>query len=343
MEKGLTPREPGAVSAREPEALSISPAYVQQTVKSIALLQDMVRSLLIRGRDYGRTPGTASDGLWDPGANLITAGFNCYFGQRRVLRIVDDDERMSVIVEVPVISRSSGNEVGSGIGAASTLEVKYKYRWLYPLELKELGYTDEQIRSLKTDNKVKAHQGKRRIENPERGELLNTLIKQASKRGEVDAAEALPGVASTLRELFNPEDNKEQGPRWQRYWGEVSRLGVSESESYEKLGVTSMQDWLAKGRSLDDALDILRGKQPTKTEETPKDSAGPTVEGEGFHIDVDFLKKALKARHWSEDTCKSYLAKYKVSIEGTLTEVLSRLSRQQAEEFTKELSNPPRA
>ncbi len=280
-------RQTGEIIEMEPEALSVSPAYVQETTKSIALLQDMTKSLLKRGRDFGRTPGTASDGLWDPGASLIIAGFNCYVGQRRVLRLVDEEDKISVIVEVPIISRQTGKEVGTGVGAASTLETKYKYRWLYPAELKEAGYTEEQIAGLKTDKK---HQGRYRTDNPEHGELLNTLVKQASKRAEVDAAEALPGVASVLREMFNPEkqdaqrrppdgsqpatdnrppdagppgaESETEGEDWTGFWGETRRLGCADAKAvHDKLQVGSIKDdWLAKGKTLKQALEILRGK-----------------------------------------------------------------------------------
>ncbi len=290
-----TTTRPGEVAKREPGEtvpLSVSPAYVQETIKSLALLQGMTRDLLKRGRDYGRTPGTASDGLWDPGASLIIAGFNCYAGQRRVLSLIDQEDKISLIVEVPLINRLSGEEVGSGVGAASTLETKYKYRWLYESELKELGYTPEQITSLKTSKK---HPGKYRVDNMERGELLNTLVKQASKRGEVDAAEALPGVASVLREMFDPEKQggrgkggegeggeEYQGARWQRYWGEVRRLGYTDQEMYAKLGVQHMKDWLARGRSLDEALDVLRGKKPAGAgNQQEGGSEGSPGEGEG--------------------------------------------------------------
>ncbi len=281
-------RQTGEIIELEPEALAVSPAYVQETTKSIALLQDMTRNLLKRGRDFGRTPGTASDGLWDPGASLIIAGFNCYVGQRRVLRLVDEEDKISVIVEVPIISRQTGKEVGTGVGAASTLETKYKYRWQYPSELKETGYTEEQITSLKTDKK---HQGRYRIDNPEHGELLNTLVKQASKRAEVDAAEALPGVASVLREMFDPrkqegtqtpqaekasknDKGEYEGPTWQRFFGEIRRLGYTDQEAHQKLGVASFKDWLASGKSLEQAIEFLRGLSSPSDEkvgEAPSD------------------------------------------------------------------------
>jgi len=280
----------GEVAKREPtEAvpLFVTPGYVQKTLESIDLLRDMVHNLLKRGRDYGHTPGTQGDGLWDPGASIIIAGFNCYAGQRRILNLVDNAEKIAVIVEVPIISRVSGQEVGSGVGAASTFEAAFANRWLTRDELKEFGFTDEQIATLRTDKK---HPNKWKIDNPDRLGLLNSLVKRASKRGEVDAAEALPGVASALREMFNPEKSEGrskagqgesgeeyEGPRWQRFWGECSRLGYTEPEVHAKLKVRSMKDWLAKGRSLDEALDVLRGKKPLEGVEQRR----PGGEGDG--------------------------------------------------------------
>jgi len=297
-------RETGEIIEREPEALSVSPAYVQETTKSIALLQEMTRTLLKRGRDYGRTPGTVSDGLWDPGASLIIAGFNCYAGQRRVLSLVDEENKIAVIIEVPILSRQSGKEVGTGVGAASTLEAKYTNLWLYPSELKEVGYTDDQIETLKTSKK---HPGKRCIENLDRGGLLNTLIKQASKRAEVDAAQALPGVASVLREMFDPRKQEEagsqkekgeyEGPVWQRFWGEVRRLGLTDAEAHAKLGVISMKVWLNNGHSLDEALDILRGNEVTApvppSPKAEKRAPGPSAERPQFPQDPEQVTQDL--------------------------------------------------
>ena len=62
------------------------------------------------------------------------------------------------------------------------------------------------------------------------------------------------------------------------------------------------------------------------------------IEGEGFHIDLTWLKETLKALKWSDETTRSFLAnKFHIDTKGTVAEVLARLTREQAEEFTKEL------
>jgi len=69
-------------------------------------------------------------------------------------------------------------------------------------------------------------------------------------------------------------------------------------------------------------------------------SPDETVEGEGFHIDPTWLKESLQELKWSDDTAKTFLAsQYKVSPQGTLGDVISRLTREQAEEFVKEIQD----
>jgi hypothetical protein len=271
--------------ARVP-APRITPEAIQETMQSIALLQGMVKDLLIRGIDYGRIPGTPQDSLWDPGASQIISAFNCYPGERRMLKLEDSTEKIVVCIEVPIISRATGQVVSTGIGAASTLETKYKYRWVP--NPPEWGYDEAAIKTFKT-KRGKDDEGNEtmlyRIPNPEYSELLNTIIKMSSKRAEVDAAESLPGVSSVLRQIFSGRKvarGEYEGPVWQRFWGEVRRLGLTDQEAHAKLGVTSMKDWLSKGHSLDEALNILRGREPESPDESGELNRQPVIEPKLF-------------------------------------------------------------
>jgi len=90
------------------------------------------------------------------------------------------------------------------------------------------------------------------------------------------------------------------------------------------------------------------GVSPTEGKTKPRGAAPPTaehakekIEGEGFSIDPAWLDNALKEIKWSEDTAKSWLAKeFKIDTKGDLKrDVLPRLTREQAEEFVKEIQN----
>lgn len=65
----------------------------------------------------------------------------------------------------------------------------------------------------------------------------------------------------------------------------------------------------------------------------------PSLEGEGFHIDLTELDLTLKEINWTEETAKSWLARFKVDTQGKLSDVLPRLTREQAEQFVKEIQD----
>lgn len=81
--------------------------------------------------------------------------------------------------------------------------------------------------------------------------------------------------------------------------------------------------------------DAAMGKAKLEPASSAAESA---IEGEGFNIDLTWLNKTLKAIKWTEDTAKTWIASnLKVDTQGKLTDVISRLSREQAERFTREL------
>ena len=341
----------------KPRSPQVTPETIQETMQSIALLQDMVRHTLIRDVDYGRIPGTPQDSLWDPGASMIIGSFNCYCGQRRILKLEDGDSKIAVCIEVPILSRRAQQEVGSGIGAASTLETKYKYRWV--AKPQDWGYDDAAIKTFKA--KRGREDGREtmlyRIPNPEHSELLNTIIKMASKRAEVDAAESLPGVSSVLRQIFSGKAPKQErampqddytGPRWQRFWGEVTRLGLTEQEARQKLGVVSMHDWLAENHTLPEAITILRQNGNTADKEKPEESkateAYPQPMDEDFEplfadptpMNIAWLNNSIKTLKW--DAVASYVrGKYPEAKGATLGEAIHSLSLEKQAEFVAEV------
>ncbi len=273
-------------SAVGQQALVVTPEYVENTVRSLSLLRSLVHEVLQEGRDYGSVPGLP-EFLWNPGASTIISSFNCHIGQRRILSLINDGQKLSVVIEVPVIHNISQLEVGSGIGATTIAETRYKYRW--EQNPQDWGYSEEQIDKFETRERYDHTEYK--IPNPEPGELLNTVIKQASKRAEVDAAEALPGAASALKELLDPRlkkgykpsnanaptgDIDGNSPRWTAFWSQAKALldtlaeeqGIEVSAlAHRMLGIKSMKDWIKAGKSLDDAVRVL-SEQLAKQGET---------------------------------------------------------------------------
>ncbi len=260
--------------------LVVDMRYVTATKQSLEVLRTLVHTVLERDRDYGDVPGVPRDFLWEPGADQIINSFNCFPGQRRILHLTDDEDKVAAVVEVPLISRASNTEVGSGIGASSTNETKHGYRWVS--DPVEWGYPEAVLDTLKCRVDERTGVKTFRIINPDRTELLNVIVKQAAKRAKIDAAKSLPAVSGVLREMFDPK-GKSRGSRGHQrterpgdgqkdqrtdegshFWGATRNMSLSAEQVHEMLGVKSMADWLDqnKGKTLDDALKIISSKVP---------------------------------------------------------------------------------
>ena len=238
-------------------AIAVTPEYIAQTKQSLALLRNMIQEVLKDGVDYGSVPGVPEEFLWDPGASQIVAAFNAHFGEPRTVRETMTGDLIAVVVNVPIISFQTGQEVAVSVGAASTNEVKHKYRNVKKEELIDWGYTEETAGKGKKD---KWGNIKYRIPNPEPGELLNTIWKIACKRGRVGAAQLLPGVSSALREKFTGNKmakKKEPTSDWDIFWSDMTKRGLKQDDVHKMLKVKSMKDYVASGKTLEQAVNEI--------------------------------------------------------------------------------------
>lgn len=260
------------------------------------------------GLHFGKLSKNMPYGLWDPGAQDIANSFNCYFGERKILDSVDTEDTISVVLEVAVISRSSGKRVGTGVAGASTNEAKHKWRW--ERDPATQGYTKAEIAKFKYDPESQRY----RVPNPNRSELKDMIARQASKRAETDAVRSLPGVAGGLKMLFDsleggkkpaqgeakpPQEQPQaagkkggQKPRQpsQVFWGEVNKLGLTPERVHHLLGVQSINELFRRGMNEEAVLNLLKQRlqEEQASEEQPPPSDLPwettrsAVEGLGL-------------------------------------------------------------
>ena len=254
-----------------PVALQLSEQAIATVKHNIQLCEQLVKEVLEKEIDWGTIPGVSQPFLWDSGAAKIMAAFNCY-ADYKVIDATIKTPHIRYTVTSQLINRQSQQVIATGIGAASTKEVKHRYRWVEDPE-KE-GISRKGLKQRKD--------GKYRIPNPETEDLLNTIAKMAAKRADVDAAQSLPGVAATLRKLFiHPPPRKEQGPvaqerpkvtgitpsplkgeehNWKWFWSKVGLLNITPQEAHDILGVFSIKnDWIGvQHRTLDEAYEIIK-------------------------------------------------------------------------------------
>ncbi len=248
----------------EARAIIITPRYVFQQQQSLQQMQRLTKEVLVDGRDYGRIPSLPGKALFDCGAQLIIGAFNCHVGHRKILSITDNPAQLSIIVEVPLVNFETGIEVATGIGAASILEPRSKYRWVE--NPGDWGYDEESAKELKHEernNKI-VYQ----ILNPEPGECFNFIVKMASKRAEVDAAKNLPGAGSALKEILDIKFKATED--WDSFWGELKRMGLKPDELQAILGDKSVKEWQKKdkGNTLERAIKLCRTYVESKNKPT---------------------------------------------------------------------------
>ncbi len=271
-----------------PAALELSEQAIATVKHNIQLCEQLVKEVLEKEIDWGTIPGVQQPFLWDSGAAKIMSAFNCY-PEYKVIDATIRTPHIRYTITSQLINRQSQQVIATGIGAASTKEVKHRYRWVEDPE-KE-GISRKGLKQRKD--------GKYRIPNPDTEDLLNTICKMAAKRADVDAAQSLPGVAATLRKLFqgipskpigaaapkpSPPKGEEKPPamaeeehNWKWFWSKVGLLNITPQEAHDILGVASVKnDWLGvQGRTLDEAYEIIRAaaeipaapKEPRKEEE----------------------------------------------------------------------------
>lgn len=260
MGKGIVVRGTGEII--EVGLAELTSLGIEKMSEQIQLAERLVATVMEEGIDFGNTPGTQGKGLWDPGAAKVIRAFGLHT-KHDVIFHEESDNLISWTIQCSLVD-GDGHIVGSGLGAASTRETKYKYRWVEKPE--EFGYSPEEIDDMKTrpgygDKTVY------RIENPEYGELINTLLQMAAKRSEVDSARSLPGVGAALRREFDAK-LKAKGkptvpptaggpPDFSHFWTTIKAWGISEAATHQILGVTSTKEWIAAGHTLDEAINKI--------------------------------------------------------------------------------------
>ncbi len=261
---------PGTVVESTYHRPTLSPAAIQAITYDLQMAEQLVTRVLEQGIDYGQIPGVQGKGLWDPGAAKIMNAFECYPRHTFLFR-EESDKVITAVIEATIIHRGTQQIMGAGVGACSTREPKYKYRWVP--DPANYGYTQPEIDNLKT--RTKNDKTTYRVENPDYGEQVNTIIQMAAKRSETDAAKTLPGVSSALRRLFDskpparqtgtspgrqtgkPADAiEDDSPRWTTFWNAMAGLlGEGyEEKTHRMLDVKSMKDYLATGKTLEQAI-----------------------------------------------------------------------------------------
>lgn len=179
---------------------------IETMKRQVNLIQQAMKDIMIDGTHFGKIPGCGDKPtLLKPGAEKI-----CLLFRLRASFQVEEKKLDSWHKEFYVVCSlmaADGSLVGQGVGSASTMESKHRWRYAeaestgqaVPKEywaLKNEGRTQEMQEALggpgfvakKTeDGWMICKRGDHKVENSDIADVYNTVLKMAKKRAHVDA------------------------------------------------------------------------------------------------------------------------------------------------------------
>jgi hypothetical protein len=159
---------------------------IDTLIERVNLLKELMKRCMVEGQHHGTIPGTKKPSLWKPGAELICAFFQ--LGARypkHAMLIERENGHFVFTLTCELFHIPSGRVVGEGVGAASTMEYRYRIQT-------EDRYGDhgQPIKAKYTPY-----------------DFYNTVLKVAKKRSLVDAVLTASGASEIFTQ--DVEDNPE--------------------------------------------------------------------------------------------------------------------------------------
>ncbi len=171
--------ENGQVQVAQSAAMSL-----KQISDRVNLVHQVLDKVMKKGTHYGTVPGCGDKMvLLKPGADVLAMTFRLV-PQFRVDRTDLENGHREYDVTCSMFG-PDGGMLGQGVGSASTMEKKYRYR--------------------------KDHKGNR-IENEDIADVYNTVLKIAKKRAHIDATLTVTGAADLFTQDLIDEDDAQAKP-----------------------------------------------------------------------------------------------------------------------------------
>lgn len=160
---------------------------VKQVADRVNAVHQILEKVMRNGTHYGTVPGCGNKMvLLKPGADLLAMTFRLV-PQFKVEQTDLPDGHREFDVTCSMFN-PAGELLGQGVGSASTMEKKYRYRW---------------------DGSGK---DRKQVENPDIADVYNTVLKMAKKRAHVDATLTVTGAADLFTQDLIDEDDAPARP-----------------------------------------------------------------------------------------------------------------------------------
>lgn len=174
---------------------SVEIGEVRNTLGKISQFQSIVQKTLKKGHDYGEIGGVKKPTLLKPGAEkiLMLMGLTSEYD---IIEKVENYEKGVFAYTIKCILRKNGQKITEGVGSCNSKEDKYRWRWAREDDL-PIGIDKDSVKS-----KVDSYgYTKYRIENDDIYSQVNTILKMAKKRAQIDATLTV----ASLSEIFTQD------------------------------------------------------------------------------------------------------------------------------------------
>lgn len=168
---------------------------IRQVADRVNLVHEVLEKVLKKNTHYGTVPGCGSKMvLLKPGADVLAMTFRLV--PRFEITRTDLENGHREYDVTCSMSGIEGNLLGQGVGSASTMEKKYRYRYE--------GGTWDPAQGKKV--------GAKKIENEDIADCYNTVLKMAKKRAHIDATLTVTGAADIFTQDLIDEDEPKKKP-----------------------------------------------------------------------------------------------------------------------------------
>lgn len=258
----------------------INIGQVSSTMQNIAQFQTVVQKTLKQNHDYGVIPGTPKPTLLKPGAEKILMLMGLTSEYEIVEKVEDYDKGVFAYTVKSTLLRN-GTKITEGFGSCNSKEDKYRYRWVYENELP--AGTDK-------DSLKRNQYGKYRIPNEEIYSQVNTILKMAKKRAQIDATLTVAALSEVFTQDLedmdiqgNPTENT-YTPKTDKPEDVVMTFGKHKGKKLGEIPADYLE-WLAeKGKDqwMREAAAAVLAQPAAPPEQTP-----PPKDIPHFDIDAD--------------------------------------------------------
>ena len=214
-------------------AAAMSPELV---VRQVVLVQDVMKRVMHKGTHYDTIPGTQNPTLLKPGAEKLSMTFR-FAPSYKITRNDMPDGHREYEVVCDIRSIDSERFLGSGVGSATTMERKYRYRSENtgrPVPGKYWDTRDPEVLGgpqFKTQKRWDEKKGKRiwvvveQVEHENPADYYNTVLKMAKKRAFVDAVLTVTAASDIFTQDVEDMEDPGNGKDRPRESGNKSPAG----------------------------------------------------------------------------------------------------------------------